>query len=151
MKDLNVYLTLVVDQWQFIVKGALRCRLWLSGSVSILAAFFLCSCTSTSNINERITSDSERLSCSSHLPSRLQITGRDSVKQGNKETSHEDMVWVEGGTYTMGASAGEGNSDEQPRHQVKLKGFWMDKTEVTNKQFNAFVAATHYVTMAEKA
>lgn len=63
----------------------------------------------------------------------------------------EGMVWVAGGSYTMGATDGEGANDELPLHTVRLKGFWMDKTEVTNKQFRAFVASTHYITTAEKA
>ncbi len=31
-----------------------------------------------------------------------------------------------------------------------VKGFWIDKTEVTNAQFAAFVKATGYVTVAER-
>ncbi len=44
----------------------------------------------------------------------------------------------------------EGPLDEQPRHKVKLNGFWMDKTEVTNAQFAKFVKATGYKTVAER-
>jgi formylglycine-generating enzyme required for sulfatase activity len=33
---------------------------------------------------------------------------------------------------------------------VYVDGFWMDVTEVTNRQFGAFVAATGYVTVAER-
>ena len=40
----------------------------------------------------------------------------------------------------MGAN--DGQSDEKPLHDVKVDGFWMDKTEVTNEQFARFVAAT---------
>ena len=42
-------------------------------------------------------------------------------------------------------------SDERPAHRVKLDGFWIDETLVTNSQFQAFVEATHYVTTAERA
>ncbi len=41
--------------------------------------------------------------------------------------------------------------DESPAHLVRLSGFWMDKTDVTNRQFQEFVEATGYVTTAEKA
>lgn len=51
----------------------------------------------------------------------------------------------------MGASDTEGRPDEYPQHQVKVSGFWMDATEVTNAQFAAFVEATGYVTTAERA
>jgi formylglycine-generating enzyme required for sulfatase activity len=41
-------------------------------------------------------------------------------------------------------------NDAQPIHRVYVDGFWMDKTDVTNAQFAKFVAATGYVTVAEK-
>ena len=59
-----------------------------------------------------------------------------------------DMVWISGGTFTMGAD--DGQPDEKPVHQVTVDGFWMDKTEVTNEQFEKFARATSYVTIAER-
>ena len=50
----------------------------------------------------------------------------------------------------MGASDDEGRPDEYPQHEVTVDGFWMDETEVTNAQFEAFVKATGYITTAEK-
>jgi formylglycine-generating enzyme required for sulfatase activity len=61
------------------------------------------------------------------------------------------MVWIEGGEFLMGSSDNDGSADEYPQHKVKLTGFWMDQTEVTNAQFRKFVEATGYVTTAEKA
>src|SRR5439155_22171043 len=58
-----------------------------------------------------------------------------------------DMVWLPGGTFFMGSE--DGQPDEKPVHQVALDGFWIDKTEVTNEQFDRFVRATGYVTVAE--
>lgn len=58
------------------------------------------------------------------------------------------MVWIPGGEFIMGNL--EGAPDEQPPHQVQLDGFWMDATEVTNREFQQFVKATGYVTTAEK-
>jgi formylglycine-generating enzyme required for sulfatase activity len=43
------------------------------------------------------------------------------------------------------------NPDERPAHGVTLDGFWMDETEVTNAQFQRFVEATGYRTVAERA
>ena len=40
--------------------------------------------------------------------------------------------------------------DARPIHRVRVDGFWMDTTEVTNSQFAAFAAATGYVTVAER-
>jgi sulfatase modifying factor 1 len=60
------------------------------------------------------------------------------------------MVWVPGGEFTMGTTGDLGWPDEKPAHRVRVDGFWMDETEVTNAQFRAFVEATGYVTTAEK-
>jgi formylglycine-generating enzyme required for sulfatase activity len=50
--------------------------------------------------------------------------------------------------FTMGSN--DGAEDERPLHDVKLSDYWIDRTEVTNEQFAKFVAATKYVTTAEK-
>jgi formylglycine-generating enzyme len=62
-----------------------------------------------------------------------------------------DMVWIPGGEFTMGTDSDLGRPDEKPAHRVRVDGFWMDETEVTNAQFRKFVEATGYVTTAEKA
>jgi formylglycine-generating enzyme required for sulfatase activity len=41
--------------------------------------------------------------------------------------------------------------DARPIHRVYVDGFWMDNTEVTNEQFERFVKATGYRTIAEIA
>ena len=60
------------------------------------------------------------------------------------------MVWIPGGEFTMGTDSDLGWADEKPAHRVKVDGFWMDETDVTNAQFRKFVEATGYVTTAEK-
>ncbi len=50
----------------------------------------------------------------------------------------------------MGSETEDARQDEQPAHRVRVPGFWMDQTEVTNAQFAKFVEATGYVTTAEK-
>src|SRR4051794_17753913 len=60
------------------------------------------------------------------------------------------MVWVPGGEFTMGTNADLGWPEEKPAHRVRVDGFWMDATDVTNDQFRRFVEATGYVTTAEK-
>jgi formylglycine-generating enzyme required for sulfatase activity len=76
-------------------------------------------------------------------------------------TAPAGMVWIPGGEFSMGGLApSEGvctmatmNSvkDSQPIHQVYVDGFWMDKTDVTNDEFDTFVRATGYKTIAEIA
>ena len=58
------------------------------------------------------------------------------------------MVWIRPGTFWMGSE--EGQPDEQPVHEVTVNGFWMDRTEVINEEFEKFARATGYVTVAER-
>jgi formylglycine-generating enzyme required for sulfatase activity len=60
----------------------------------------------------------------------------------------EGMVFIKGGTFSMGST--DGPSDERPVHEVTVKSFFMDRTEVTNAQFEAFTKATKYLTVAER-
>jgi formylglycine-generating enzyme len=68
------------------------------------------------------------------------------------------MVWIPGGEFSMGAATnGHGScempmasNDTEPVHHVRVDGFWMDATTVTNEQFEKFVKATGYVTIAER-
>jgi len=62
--------------------------------------------------------------------------------------AEDAMVWVPGGSFTMGEDPNY--PEEGPPRVVAVEGFWMDAHEVTNAQFAAFVAATGYVTMAER-
>ncbi|HEY2588795.1 MAG TPA: SUMF1/EgtB/PvdO family nonheme iron enzyme, partial [Tepidisphaeraceae bacterium] len=65
-------------------------------------------------------------------------------------TAPAGMVWIPGGQFTMGSTTPDARPDERPLHPVKVSGFWMDQTDVTNARFRKFVEATHYVTTAEK-
>jgi formylglycine-generating enzyme len=68
------------------------------------------------------------------------------------------MVWIPGGEFSMGCpdprrlphGGPDAMADARPVHRVYVDGFWMDIHEVTNKQFAEFVAATQYVTVAER-
>src|SRR3990172_5342934 len=51
----------------------------------------------------------------------------------------ETLVYVPEGEFTMGSD--NGKSDEKPVHTVYLDAFWIDQTEVTNKQYQACVDA----------
>jgi formylglycine-generating enzyme required for sulfatase activity len=66
-------------------------------------------------------------------------------------TSSGDMVWIPGGEFTMGSDSEGGRPEEKPAHRVRVDGYWIDRTEVTNAQFAEFVRATGYVTTAERA
>jgi sulfatase modifying factor 1 len=72
----------------------------------------------------------------------------------------EGMVWIPGGEFSMGSEGKcDGKSccspatvaDALPIHHVSVDGFWMDATDVTNAEFEKFVKATDYITIAERA
>ena len=74
-------------------------------------------------------------------------------------TAPDGMVWIPGGEFSMGAAEPadtedvvgmQAVGDSRPVHRVSVDGFWMDRNEVTNDQFAAFVKATGYVTVAER-
>ena len=56
-----------------------------------------------------------------------------------------EMVHVPAGNFTMGSTY---SSDEQPVHIVYLDAFYIDKYEVTNAEFEAFINAGGYNTQA---
>lgn len=68
------------------------------------------------------------------------------------------MLWIPGGVFSMGGGSDAASmcagvdvmADARPIHRVYVDGFWMDATEVTNEQFEKFVTATGYVTIAER-
>jgi formylglycine-generating enzyme required for sulfatase activity len=63
-------------------------------------------------------------------------------------SEHHGMVWVPGGSFTMGAEYAY--REEGPAHSRDVAGFWMAQTEVTNAQFVEFITATGYLTLAER-
>lgn len=63
-------------------------------------------------------------------------------------TLADTPVALPGGTFLMGED--DVYREEGPARRVSVRGFGIDPHEVTNRQFAAFVAATGYVTVAEK-
>ena len=54
------------------------------------------------------------------------------------------MVYVEGGTFDMGATSEQGgyaDVDESPVHQVTVSSFYMGETEVTQRQWKAIMGS----------
>jgi len=76
-------------------------------------------------------------SCSAYLDARAEKVG---VPEG--------MVYVPGGQFTMGSDRQQ--PEERLSHRVTIQGFWIDRFEITNGKFAEFVAATAYVTLAER-
>ena len=96
------------------------------------------------------------LRAGSPLVSSFKPTVENRIKPAS--AAPEGMVWIPGGEFSMGSDeTGESmcglpgvTRDSQPIHRVYVDGFWMDATDVTNAQFEKFVQATGYVTIAER-
>ncbi|MFN3590396.1 MAG: SUMF1/EgtB/PvdO family nonheme iron enzyme, partial [Spirosomataceae bacterium] len=50
-----------------------------------------------------------------------------------------DMVYVSGGSFTMGDARELGDADAKPAHSVNVTSFWMGKYEITQAQWKAIV------------
>lgn len=74
----------------------------------------------------------------------------DSKAKADAEQGPTGMVWIPGGEFRMGSEDPLARPDERPVHRVRVDGFWLDETEVTNAQFAAFAKATGYRTVAER-
>ena len=94
------------------------------------------------SVKKAVTTDTLK-SCCSKIPSRYNAFGKPVDK-------HDGMVWIPAGIFMMGGDNEQARKDEYPKHSVKVNGFYMDATEVTNAQFSEFVKATGYITTAEK-
>lgn len=123
----------------------------------IFIAFQFVSCNNPDKQNVAISTtdslkkDSSKICCQSNIPSRFAIaedTDQHIITSGKSST--DGMVWINGGSFMMGADNKQASQDEYPKHQVTVDGFWIDATEVTNAQFAIFVKATGFITVAEK-
>jgi formylglycine-generating enzyme len=108
------------------------------------------------------TSGSTSMPAASQKPSTVAAATPFGPTIANKDPAPgpapKGMVWIPGGEFTMGTLDPRGcvcggpdaMRDARPLHRVYVDGFWMDATEVTNEQFEAFVRATGYITIAEQ-
>jgi formylglycine-generating enzyme required for sulfatase activity len=69
-----------------------------------------------------------------------------SVREAAAATT--ELVRLDGGEFTMGSD--EHYPEEAPAHPVRVRGFWMSPTSVTNREFARFARATGYRTVAER-
>jgi formylglycine-generating enzyme required for sulfatase activity len=84
----------------------------------------------------------------SPLGSRASCSAYGGLPAGWGRDPHAGMVRIEGGSFQLGSE--RGYDEERPLAAMRVAAFWIDRTEVTNAQFAAFVAATGYATDAER-
>lgn len=110
-----------------------------------IACFFACK-NKASN-----TSEKDSVHSCMKVPNRF--SSNDSVNnviEASGDTSVANMVFIPGGTFSMGGDNEQASKDEYPKHTVTVDPFFIDATEVTNAQFKKFVDATGYKTTAER-
>ena len=86
------------------------------------------------------------------IPAQTPIEHSPNRGIGSTTVSDKDgmtLVYVPEGEFEMGSQ--DGLSDEKPVHTVYLNAYWIDRTEVTNAMFSAFINDTSYQTDADKA
>jgi len=79
-------------------------------------------------------------------PTKDQALGIGSTKISEKDGT--EMVYVPAGSFLMGSESSDAYSDEGPEHEVYLDGYWIDKYEVTNRQYAQCVAVGNCTTPA---
>jgi len=85
---------------------------------------------------------------SSPLGERARCAAYGGLPAGWNKDPHAGMVHIDGGHFGFGSD--RGYAEERPVVDTRITAFWIDRTEVTNAQFASFVAATGYVTDAER-
>ena len=104
------------------------------------------------NVNSENFVFVSNLKSSQQQPIQLPDGGRMYATQPNKHTPNTtsdiigdfDMVFVEGGTFTMGATSEQGTDalyGEKPAHYVTVSDFYIGKYEVTQAQWRAVMGS----------
>ena len=76
---------------------------------------------------------------------RFKVVAKDNSKVFIVNGVSFTMIFVEGGTFTMGATSEQGeeaNNDEKPAHQVTLSDYYIGQTEVTQGLWKAVMGTT---------
>jgi sulfatase modifying factor 1 len=73
---------------------------------------------------------------------------RREIQPSEPQAAPNGMILISGGSFQMGTD--DGMPFEGPVHDVDLSSFFIDEHEVTVAEYSKFVAATQYITEAEK-
>jgi formylglycine-generating enzyme required for sulfatase activity len=76
-------------------------------------------------------------------PGQQSSVGQQSNPIDSKPKPPEGMVYVDGGTFTMGRDDVK-DVYQKPSHKVTVNAFFIDQYEVSNEDYAKFVKATHH-------
>lgn len=66
-------------------------------------------------------------------------TSSGSMRSTSSFRPPDEMIFIQGGTFQMGDTFGDGEDDEKPVHSVTLDNYYLACTEVTNADFVQFL------------
>ncbi|WP_281309786.1 formylglycine-generating enzyme family protein [Flavobacterium flavigenum] len=128
---------------------------WLFSTTTIFVISIAFGYTKLANIPKKETAQE----CH-ETPHKSESEFKPTIENKNKPTGKtpKGMVWVPGGEFSMGSNVEDESlcsikgvtKDAAPIHRVYVDGYYMDENEVTNEEFEKFVKATGYVTVAEQ-
>ncbi|WP_248927463.1 formylglycine-generating enzyme family protein [Paenibacillus hamazuiensis] len=86
------------------------------------------------------------------MPVEITLTSFSERKSAESRKPTDGMIYLVGGEFLMGTDDQEGfpSDGEGPIRKVTVSPFYIDPCTVTNAEFQEFVAATGYVTEAER-
>ncbi len=113
------------------IRSSLRTRTSLAGLALTVMALAACSSDETQD----------------SAPARPTMA-QDFATTASCDTPPDTPVEIAGGSFTMGQV--DIYAEEGPLRETRVDTFWIDRHEVTNRQYAEFIAATGYVTLAEK-
>ena len=97
--------------------------------------------------NSSYSSSNSSSSGSSSYSSQYSTSNRQSDYVETAYGLNMKMIFVEGGTFTMGATAEQGSEaedDEYPAHEVELSSYYIAECEVTQAQWQAVMGTSIY-------
>jgi formylglycine-generating enzyme len=116
--------------------------------------------TTNDDASAKTEMDHSKMTDSSAMPIAKKVVFEPTVSNAGPHSgaAPAGMVWIPGGEFSMGAQdppdmddvGMKATIDSRPVHRVYVDGFFMDKTDVTNAEFEKVVKATGYVTVAER-
>ena len=117
----------------------------ISWTVSSSAATWLTVSPESGSNNGMVTVTASSNSSSSQRTATITVSGggivrTNSVMQAGTVFTEPEMIFVQGGTFTMGCTSEQGEvcwDHEKPAHQVTLSDFYIGKYEVTQEQWRA--------------
>lgn len=109
--------------------------------------------TKLTDANTKLKEKNEELS-NENTKLKNQLAGKDEVIEGlnDRIRTHEAidtpyqidtsrMVFIPAGEFKMGSNDPEAYHDEKPVHRVSVAAFYIDKYEVTNREYKKFIDA----------